>query len=25
VLHDIGYAPAVALTGFHPLNGARHV
>lgn len=25
VLHDIGYAPAVALTGFHPLDGARHL
>ncbi|GAA2876047.1 HDIG domain-containing protein [Streptomyces mexicanus] len=23
VLHDIGYAPAVAVTGFHPLDGAR--
>ncbi|WP_171060164.1 HD domain-containing protein [Streptomyces montanus] len=23
VLHDIGYAPAIALTGFHPLDGAR--
>ncbi|MBS2964618.1 HDIG domain-containing protein [Actinocrinis puniceicyclus] len=22
-LHDIGYAPAAALTGFHPLDGAR--
>ncbi len=22
-LHDIGYAPAVAETGFHPLDGAR--
>lgn len=24
-LHDIGYAPAIALTGFHPLDGARHL
>ncbi|WP_433340601.1 HD domain-containing protein [Streptomyces sp. CA-253872] len=23
VLHDIGYAPALAHTGFHPLDGAR--
>lgn len=23
VLHDIGYSPALALTGFHPLDGAR--
>ncbi|MEU5161786.1 HD domain-containing protein [Streptomyces sp. NPDC020875] len=23
VLHDIGYAPAIAATGFHPLDGAR--
>ncbi|MQY15006.1 hypothetical protein SRB5_51830 [Streptomyces sp. RB5] len=23
VLHDIGYAPALATTGFHPLDGAR--
>src|SRR5215471_7942752 len=22
-LHDIGYAPAMGLTGFHPLDGAR--
>src|SRR5690606_7892667 len=22
-LHDIGYAPNLALTGFHPLDGAR--
>ena len=22
-LHDIGYAPELALTGFHPLDGAR--
>ena len=22
-LHDIGYAPALAVTGFHPLDGAR--
>jgi hypothetical protein len=24
-LHDIGYAPRVADTGFHPLDGARHL
>jgi HD superfamily phosphodiesterase len=24
-LHDIGYAPAVAVTGFHPLDGARYL
>lgn len=24
-LHDIGYAPAVVDTGFHPLDGARHL
>ena len=24
-LHDVGYAPGVAATGFHPLDGARHV
>lgn len=23
VLHDIGYAPSIAKTGFHPLDGAR--
>lgn len=23
VLHDIGYAPSIAHTGFHPLDGAR--
>lgn len=23
LLHDIGYAPAIAATGFHPLDGAR--
>jgi hypothetical protein len=22
-LHDIGYAPELAVTGFHPLDGAR--
>jgi len=22
-LHDIGYAPGLAVTGFHPLDGAR--
>lgn len=24
-LHDIGYAPALMETGFHPLDGARHL
>jgi HD superfamily phosphodiesterase len=24
-LHDIGYAPELAMTGFHPLDGARHL
>jgi hypothetical protein len=24
-LHDIGYAPALHATGFHPLDGARHL
>ncbi|MEU5694818.1 HD domain-containing protein [Actinosynnema sp. NPDC020468] len=24
-LHDIGYASALARTGFHPLDGARHL
>ena len=24
-LHDIGYAPTLAATGFHPLDGARHL
>ena len=24
-LHDIGYAPVLASTGFHPLDGARHL
>ncbi|MGF6884498.1 hypothetical protein ABIA39_005733 [Nocardia sp. GAS34] len=23
LLHDIGYVPAIAVTGFHPLDGAR--
>ncbi len=23
VLHDVGYAPRLAATGFHPLDGAR--
>jgi hypothetical protein len=23
ILHDVGYAPALAATGFHPLDGAR--
>lgn len=25
ILHDIGYAPAVADTGFHPLDGGRYL
>jgi hypothetical protein len=25
LLHDIGYAPELAVTGFHPLDGARFV
>ncbi|MFD3329019.1 HD domain-containing protein [Streptomyces sp. NPDC058701] len=25
VLHDVGYAPALATTGFHPLDGARYL
>lgn len=24
-LHDVGYAPAVAATGFHPLDGAHYL
>jgi len=24
-LHDIGYAPDIAETGFHPLDGARYI
>lgn len=24
-LHDIGYSPEVSRTGFHPLDGARHL
>jgi hypothetical protein len=24
-LHDIGYAPSIVATGFHPLDGARHL
>src|SRR5687767_12266779 len=24
-LHDIGYAPPLAKTGFHPLDGARYL
>ncbi|RJO80220.1 HD domain-containing protein [Nocardia panacis] len=23
ILHDVGYAPTLAVTGFHPLDGAR--
>ena len=23
ILHDVGYAPRLAATGFHPLDGAR--
>ncbi|MFG2733921.1 HD domain-containing protein [Streptomyces harbinensis] len=25
VLHDIGYSPNLAVTGFHPLDGARYL
>lgn len=25
LLHDVGYAPAVEMTGFHPLDGARYL
>ncbi|WP_199440506.1 HD domain-containing protein [Umezawaea beigongshangensis] len=25
LLHDIGYAPGVVVTGFHPLDGARYL
>lgn len=25
VLHDVGYAPHLAITGFHPLDGARYL
>lgn len=25
MLHDIGYSPALATTGFHPLDGARYL
>jgi len=25
MLHDIGYAPPIAVTGFHPLDGARYL
>jgi len=25
ILHDIGYAPGIDATGFHPLDGARHL
>ncbi len=24
-LHDIGYSPSLAVTGFHPLDGGRHL
>src|ERR671915_2005335 len=24
-LHDIGYSPQIAVTGFHPLDGARYL
>ncbi len=24
-LHDIGYAPGLVVTGFHPIDGARHL
>lgn len=24
-LHDLGYAPALSVTGFHPLDGARYL
>lgn len=25
LLHDVGYSPELATTGFHPLDGARHL
>jgi hypothetical protein len=25
LLHDVGYAPSLAVTGFHPLDGARWI
>jgi hypothetical protein len=25
LLHDVGYAPSLAATGFHPLDGARYL
>ena len=25
VLHDVGYGPAIATSGFHPLDGARYL
>jgi hypothetical protein len=25
LLHDVGYSPDIAYTGFHPLDGARHL
>jgi HD superfamily phosphodiesterase len=24
-LHDIGYSPEIAVSGFHPLDGARYL
>ena len=24
-LHDVGYSPSIARTGFHPLDGARYL
>ncbi|MET8676553.1 HD domain-containing protein [Streptomyces sp. NPDC004647] len=25
ILHDVGYSPALVVTGFHPLDGARYL
>jgi putative nucleotidyltransferase with HDIG domain len=25
ILHDVGYAPDIAVTGFHPLDGASYL
>ena len=25
ILHDVGYSPSIALTGFHALDGARYL